>query len=167
MKRFVLALLPVCLALCLYGCSVERPTVTFFYPRTEVQYDSGECVLVSEARDSMSPSDSLSYLLSFYLEGPISGDLILPVPTGTRVLQIIPGDAGLTLVMSREFASLDGIDLTIACSSIATTCFGLTDAPQITFAVSEISNTVCIITRNSLTLTDTVITDPNSTEPTN
>ncbi len=167
MKRSLCIALLLCLCISLTACGSEDPVVTFYYPRAEIQYGSEESFLVAEKRDTLSVTDELSYLLSFYLEGPISGDLALPFPANTRILELIQDETGLTLIMSREFAALEGMELTIACSSIAATCFSLCDTPQISIAVITAENIVCTVPRDGLILSDPVIAEAATQESTN
>ena len=157
MKRLYLTVLALSCLFCLHGCAEKEEPVIFYYPTGEVSYHSDAGVIAEETREALSREDSLGYLLSFYLEGPIDPALQLPVPEGTQVLRLIPYDEGVLLVMSREFSQLEGMDLTIACASISKTCFGLTDLQKITFAVNTPRNVVRTITRDSIVTTDSVI----------
>lgn len=156
MKRLYLTILALACLFWLQGCTNNEEPVIFYYPKAEISYHSESGVIAPEARESLSSEDSLGYLLSFYLEGPIDPALELPVPEGTQVLRMIPYDDGMLLVMSREFSQLEGMDLTIACASISKTCFGLADLQEITFAAVTQKNVVRIVRRDSFITTDTV-----------
>ena len=156
MKHLCMFLTVLTCLLCCNGCSTKEEPVVFYYPEAEISYHSDTGILCPEARDSLSRDNSISYLLSFYLEGPIDPSLRLPVPEGTQLLRLIPYDGGVLLVMSREFSQLEDMDLTIACASISQTCFGLTDLQEITFAVRTQKNVIRTVQRDSIVLTDTV-----------
>lgn len=156
MKRLCILILALVCLLSLTACTQKEDPVVFYYPKAEVSYYASDSVLSPETRDTLSREDSLGYLLSFYLEGPIDPSLRLPVPEGTQVLRQIPYDGGMMLVMSRDFAQLEGMDLTIACIGISKTCFGLTDLQEITFAIGTQKNVVRVVHRDSIVLTDTV-----------
>ena len=156
MKRLYLYILLLACLFCLHGCTEKEEPVIFYYPQAEVSYHSDIGVIASETREALSRDDSLGYLLSFYLEGPIDPTLQLPVPEGTQVLRMMPYESGIALIMSQEFAQLEGIDLTVACTSISRTCFDLTDLQEITFSVVTQKNVIRIVHRDSIVLTDTV-----------
>lgn len=156
MKHLCMFLAVLICLLCCNGCSTKEDPVVFYYPEAEISYHSDTGILCPEARDSLSRDNSLSYLLSFYLEGPVDPDLRLPVPEGTQVLRLFPYDGGVLLVMSREFSQLEGVELSLACASISQTCFGLTDLQEITFAVRTQKNVIRTVQRDSIVLTDTV-----------
>lgn len=156
MKRMYLAVLALAILLCLTACAEEENPVVFYYPKTEVSYHTDTGVIEPEIRDTLSREDSLGYLLSFYLDGPIDTTLRLPVPEGTQVLRLLPYDEGVLLVMSKEFSQLEGMDLTIACASISQTCFNLTEYQEITFSAVTQKNVIRIVRRDSFLLADTV-----------
>lgn len=156
MKHLCMFLAVLICLLCCNGCSTNEDPVVFYYPEAEISYHSDTGILCPEARDSLSRDNSLSYLLSFYLEGPVDPGLRLPVPEGTQVLRLFPYDGGVLLVMSREFSQLEGVELSLACASISQTCFGLTDLQEITFAVRTQKNVIRTVQRDSIVLTDTV-----------
>ena len=86
MKRFFCLLL--CLCLFLPGCSGElmKNPVTFYYPRREYRYGAEDGVISSEQREASGHANDLRYLLSLYLIGPSSDELVSPLPWGTRLL---------------------------------------------------------------------------------
>ena len=88
MKRFFCLLL--CLCLFLPGCSGElmKNPVTFYYPRQEYRYGAEDGVISSEQREASGHTNDLRYLLSLYLIGPSSDELVSPLPWGTRLLGV-------------------------------------------------------------------------------
>lgn len=156
MKYLRLFLLSVICLLCLTACTKKEDPVIFYYPKAEISYNTDTGVLFPETRDTLSREDSLSYLLSFYLDGPIDQNLHLPVPEGTQLLRMLPYDGGMLLVMSREFSQLEGMDLTVACACISKTCFGLTDLQEITISAENQKNVLRVIRRDSIDMTDSV-----------
>lgn len=159
MKRIVSIILLSVFLLTLTACGSERMPVKFYFQRQYITYGDADSVIVAEERPSLSRDNSLSYLLTLYLEGPIDTGLALPVPPETRLLNVTTDGDHLTLVMNSAFFQLEGLDLTLVCACIASTCFDLTDAEQITFVNFTSQNETPIsfsLTRSSLTLVDTV-----------
>ncbi len=164
-KRMILVLL---VALLLSGCgfgSGLREPVNFYYPQTQeaIAADGAlEGYILPEPRESAGHSGDLEYLLSLYLAGPTQETLRSPFPTGTRLVSITQTEGSLVINMNERFSQLSGIDLTLACACICTTCFDLTDVNQITItapAAGLYPEVEMTMTRDSLTLVD------NSTQP--
>ena len=157
MKRYIALLLA--LILLLPGChrqKAEDDTVTFYYRRSEVQYGSADSIIAAEERTL---SGDLTLLLSAYFRGPEDDSLILPFPAGTRLLETVQKDSTLTLTLSSEFSQLEGMDLTVACACISSTCFAITEAHQVkitTPAIGDTPSSVFTLTRDSLLLFDEV-----------
>lgn len=159
MKRILSLLILLCLLFTFAACSREENPVRFYYLRNEVRFESKEGVVVAEDRESLSRDNSLSYLLSLYLEGPIDPELSLPLPEGTKIQNILVDEDTLILIMSREFTQLSGMDLTLVSTCIASTCFDLTNANKITFATQGKNGEDPFsfsLTRDSIILEDTV-----------
>ncbi len=165
--RKLTALILLC-ALSLSGCHFGndlREPVHFYYPQTQeaiAANGASDGFIVPETREGAGHTGDLNYLLSLYLAGPTQETLRSPFPQGTKLAGITQTEGSLIIALNGAFSQLSGIDLTLACACICTTCFGLTDASQITVTAPatglypEVSLT---LTRDSLTLTD------NSTQP--
>ena len=108
MKRFFCLLL--CLCLFLPGCSGElmKNPVTFYYPRREYQYGAEDGVISSEQREASGHANDLRYLLSLYLIGPSSDELVSPLPWGTRLLGVSRQDGTVTLELTDTAQYRDG-----------------------------------------------------------
>ena len=100
MKRFLCLLL--CLCLFLPGCSGElmKNPVTFYYPRREYRYGAEDGVISSEQREASGHTNDLRYLLSLYLIGPSSDELVSPLPWGTRLLGVSRENGTVTLELT-------------------------------------------------------------------
>lgn len=118
---------------CFSACSRVSPhteTVQFYYLRESIDY-SQSMVLVSEQRTAEGATEEL---LTLYLQGPLSRKMKSPFPTGTSLDHCQSDGALLSVVLSDHLAELSGIELTIACSAIAKTCFSITNAQTITIS---------------------------------
>lgn len=161
----------ICIALALLfllgGCASgkkEETTVSFYYRRLDTVYGTADGVIASEERTL---TGDLNQLLTAYFLGPEDETLTLPFPEGTRLLKYSSKNSVLTLSLSEEFAQLEGMDLTIACACIASTCFALTDIYQVqvtTPGSDSASGISFTLTRDSLVLFDE-ITETESTSP--
>ena len=73
----------------------------------------------------------LDVILQLYLSGPADENFRNPIPKGTYLLSTILREDRLDIVMSREFSSLDGMQLTLAGACLAATCHDLTGMEKI------------------------------------
>ena len=138
MKRIICLILPVFLLLpMLSACSSKTPPqkpVDFYYPVEAVyteNYSEGSDgrsspVIRSEAAESLGHENDYLYLLNLYFRGPRDHSLHNPFPPNLTVVDLRISGHTFVVTLSREFASLMGIDLTIAASCIAKTVQGLT-----------------------------------------
>ena len=158
MKRLLCLLLIAAAMLSLAGCgtSPADDSVTFFYARPMADYRYGEPdgVIASEYRDAAGHMDDLEYLLSLYLHGPVDESLISPFPAGTQLEQLSWKESILTIQLSSGLSSLQGSDLTLACTCIAKTCFELTEATVVIVTTHGSDSVSLRFTRDSLLLSD-------------
>ena len=154
MKRVICLLLTLLLLCCLYGCDQEAE-IHFFYSRIEVQYGISDGVIASEPRSIETDGRDLSYLLKLYLEGPISQELRSPFPRGTSLEALIQEDSIIVITLTEPFDELQNMDYMIACTCIASTCFGLTEADTVTIKTDVSTLT---LSRESVVLEDLTAT---------
>ena len=123
MKKLLCILLALCL-LPLFGCAqpedpIENP-VFFYYRQKTLTYDNENSVITKELRDAGRRADDISYLLEQYLRGPQS-----TFPRGSRITLQVQEDTAV-IVVNSNFATLTGIDLTLACACLTLTVCELT-----------------------------------------
>lgn len=133
MKRMILFLLLFAIVLSCSACAGEKPVQpAFYYLRTEDTIDYGQAdALIVPISQEIPPEVDLDVLLQLYLDGPVDENLRNPIPKGTYLLTTIEQGDTLMIVLSREFSTLDGIQLTLAGACLAATCHDLTGAEKI------------------------------------
>lgn len=162
MKRLIALILAA--ALCLTGCALaaqDDDTVTFYYLRRELTYGAADSVLVPERRSVAGAGNDLSYLTHLYLSGALDDNLRLPLPAGTRLTGVELDGHTCRLFFSPEFATMEGMELTLACACISATFFSLTPAQTIVLEAPapEGGNPVSLtLTRDSFLLYDDITT---------
>ena len=134
MKRILClcTLAAILLTLCAcQGSTADGPG--FYYLRSAETYQHGspQPVIGQDNRDISFAGEDMRYLLQLYLEGPVSDELYSPFPEGLRLVGIIQEEDSLTISLSPEFLSLEGIELTLAGACLAKTCFSLSDVSRI------------------------------------
>lgn len=133
MKRLILLVLALTLLFACSACAAEtEPQPKFYYLRTE------ETILYGEAQGFIAPVTrelsrdmDLDMILQLYLNGPVEEDFRNPIPKGTYLLSAILREDRLDIVMSREFSTLDGMQLTLAGACLSATCYDLTGVEKI------------------------------------
>ncbi len=138
MKKLICLLLVV-LLLC--GCSKNKDEVKtpvdFYYINAEIHYDSPAGVISAEVRDSTGYKDNLVGLLDLYLAGPSSDEFISPFPNGTVTMRAIRDETTVNIELSKAFAGLKGLDLTIACACLTRTVSELTGCSAVKIYVAD------------------------------
>lgn len=175
MKRILCLILAVALFGALVGCHYKDggeflEPVEFYYPRLSEHflYGAQDGVLASEMREASGHTDDLDYLIPMYLRGPQDEKLRSPFPEGCTLVDVRSGGNMLVVILSEEFTTLEGMELTLACAGLARTCFGLTDVQRIRIDSSSDSKTFAITLEpdSILQLDDSSFTIPDSTEST-
>lgn len=162
MKRYICLILSCLLLLCFCGCHYSEggdilEPVEFFYPRTSESflYGAADGVITAEIREASGRINDLNYLLTMYLRGPQSSGLRSPFPAGCKPEEISLENTTLCVTLSAQFASLENMELTIACASLAKTCFSLTSAEHVRISASSSDQEVSMtLEPDTLLLTD-------------
>ena len=161
MKRWVTVLLILSMLSCLCGCSKNSPPpkepVIFYYPAAKTVYNGTTEVLHPESREGAGYKADIAGLMNLYLKGPVSETLRSPFPVQVTVTRFASTTNTAILELSNEFAQLVGIDLTVACASIARTLFDLTqlDTVQISATDAQLDGQASItLNRNDIYFLD-------------
>ena len=150
--RRVLSLILV-FSLLLSGCSflgerIKDP-VSFYYVCSNYQKNLC-CVIVSEQRESSGHIGDLSYLLALYTMGPISDDMLAPLPPDIQITPSLENDQ-VCLELSVPEMPMSDIDFSLACACLTLTCLEITGAQSVTIRQGERTKT---LQRSDVTLYD-------------
>ena len=144
MRRFVSLMLFLYMTVTLWACTsenkIESP-VLFYYPAKTVSYGSAEGVITPEERESANYKNDPSGLITLYLQGPKSTALRNPFPEDLSVRSYAVLDTEVILELSPHFSNVTGLDLTMACASLARTIFQLTNTEKLTIITEGIVQT--------------------------
>ena len=156
MRRLIVLLCVFVLLLC--GCNKQDPVVpgVFYYPLAEYVQAGNNQVFSTEVRETANCNDPGS-LVDLYLKGPQSALLRNPFPTGCHLISLTQTDTQITLIISDEFAQLTGINLVIACGSLARTCIELFDVSSVYIQADSLlldGDKFILMTEDTLLLTD-------------
>lgn len=135
MKRLIgiFLLLLICLTACT-GNSDSSHTAEFYYLRKEIRCGTESGVIVPEKRNLSTGNGDLSALLALYLAGSQGEEASLPLPAGSRLVEVSGDDQIVELTFSGEFSDLEGMELTLVCACISRTVFSLTDAEAVSIS---------------------------------
>ena len=141
MKKTLCLIFAFALLLSLSACAsseekVQTP-VYYYYRQMELTYGADPGVLDKEAREAAGHLQDYTYLLSEYLEGPKNFSLYNPFPRNTVLRSFALQDGTAFVQLSASFASLTGLDLTLACACITLTVCELTGAQQVTIRADD------------------------------
>lgn len=131
MKKIVIILLTVLILLSAAACgrdedSIHEP-IHFYYCNDTISYHSVNAVISAEVRERADAGEDLKAVLNLYLAGPCSEDHISPFPTGVRLESLSQSNGIVSVVLSEAFASLKGLDQTVACACLAKTVLDYTN----------------------------------------
>lgn len=154
MRKMICLLLAI--ALLLSGCggaSLKTPG-NFYYRLSDIAYNSADGVIAPEVRELDGLTEDPEALMEVYLKGPESRELESPFPRNTTLEEWSMEDTTMTLTLSREFSSLSGLDLTIACACITRTLLELTPATTVVIQTtdSRLDNNVHVTMSDDLML---------------
>lgn len=133
MKRLLILILVLGIGLSCAACTQDAEEQTFFYylrTRETIAYGEPDALVAPVCMD-IPPELPFEDVIALYLSGPTDETLLSPFPQGTQLLSTIERKDMLVLVMSGEFSSLDGIQLTLAGTCLAVTCQELTGQGRI------------------------------------
>lgn len=145
----------IALVLCILlftGCS-SKNTASFYYPRSEFQYNTDTNVIGSEIREITGHTSHLSFLISLYLMGPHSTEFASPFMGSAKLLSVEKSNESITIHIPDMTQSITDAAFVLDCSCLAMTCFELTNVSSVTIVSGGKSIT---LTPELLTLYDTV-----------
>lgn len=134
MKRLTCLLLALLMLSSLAGCTQPPETVCdFYYLRASdtISHGSEDALIAPVTRELSGQNAELNYLLQLYLDGPVEEGYRSPIPRNTYLLSSLWDGDTLVIVLSREFSTLDNMQLTLAGACLAATCYDLVGAEKI------------------------------------
>ena len=163
MKRLLCLLLCIFLLIPFAGCSQEEKTVMFYYLRQRDDYVYGtfDGVVTGEHRDSSGHTSNTRYLLTLYLQGPVTEGLVTPFPQNCTLEEVHREGSEISVTLSNSILSLEGMDRTLACVCLAKTCFSLTRAQTLEIYTRTETGKAELL--DKVTVSDLLFEEPSST----
>ena len=141
MKKLLSVIIPLVLSFSLISCvsskeDIQEP-VHFYYGQLEMNYGNQPEVINKEVRDAKDRRQDYSHLLSLYFKGPESYSLYNPFPRNLSLLSFSLQDGTAAVHLSASFATLTGLDLSLACACLTMTVCEMTGAQQVTVSAAD------------------------------
>lgn len=138
-KKLICLLFSLSLILSLCACSESKPKDPghFYYRWVQTDYVGSEGIIAPEVRELAGIKTNLNQLLTLYFQGPESDTLEMPFPRDTKAVNWSFSGQVLCIELNETFASLSGIELSVACGCITKTFLELTDAAAVQISVQD------------------------------
>ena len=172
MKQFLAVIMSIFLLITTASCSNTQRTGKahqFYYRTQRIDHGVEAGIITSETR-YLAEDDQLMDIISVYLGGPVSENLVSPFPADLRVINLRLGAEKVELVLSDHIATQSGIELTATCACIQRTLSGLTgiNTVHISAENEEINNQdIIVLKTGSIILIDEETKNPEHSEKSN
>lgn len=155
MRRIITFILLLSWIPSLCGCGLFRnddaESVSFYYMRSEFQYNTEENIIVAESRKVSGHIKDVNYVLSLYLMGPLDEALLSPFLPGTRLYHASQGEDGVISIILSSQDNLTDSYFSLACACMALTCMNHFETDAVSISSGQRS---IVMTRDSLLLQD-------------
>ena len=124
----------------------NKDTVTFYYARQDYKFGSPDGTIGFEERSVGRRNKDYSYLLTLYLEGPLSPNLKTPFP-GKNIEQVQTvdlEDGVATITLADLGVGMTDSQFCLSCAALSKTCIALTDAHTVKISSGERSVTMTL-----------------------
>lgn len=132
-NRIFVMIILLCMLLC--GCQVKsdalQEPVTVYYRLANISYGTIDSVIAPTDMESAGHTGDYTYLLNLYLTNDTSEEFARTFPKATMLVSIKMDALTAKVVLSDSFATLTGIDLTIACACLTQTVISLTGCQEV------------------------------------
>lgn len=122
MKKLCILICCVILLQMVLGCNRKEETfkepINLYYCSNEITYNSASGVISPEIREGAGMHGNLNAFLHAYLTGPQSTNLHTLIPSDVYLVSCEIDEREISIVLSKSFSKLTGIDLTTACSAL-------------------------------------------------
>ena len=170
MKQLSVFVLVVTLIGALVGCNNEKAPgvpVKYYYPNAAISYGKENGLISYETREGKDKTTEA--VIQNYLTGPQSSDYTNPFPSNTVLISYQMQNSTASVVLSDGYASLSGLDLSIANTCLSMTIFELTGAISVTIqcesALLDGNETVELNQYSALLYDSSKTTTPTETTP--
>ncbi|MBE6916862.1 MAG: hypothetical protein E7470_03000 [Ruminococcaceae bacterium] len=166
MKRLFCILLSILALFSLTGCrndsDVSQSMVTVYYKSARTSFGTQDGVIAPYSLDAAGHEEDHAYLINTYVSAKTPGDYATTFPTGTRLVRMDLDGLTAKIVLCDEFATLKGLDLTIACACLSRTVIALTGCHEVIISAESMQldgKNFITLSRDSYLLLDTEVSE--------
>ena len=138
MKRATILLLLFAILLSLTACQspTEKNSLTFYYIKNTENSDGISDIIVPFFPNINNTSYDYAELLNLYFNGPTNYSCYSPFPASTTLEELSVTQSKAKLTLSPQFATISGVELTIACACLTRTVIALTGVSSVQISVN-------------------------------
>lgn len=129
MKRIILLTLLTAILISLFACTtntMHKGSVVFYYIKNEKDFDGKTPIMTPYYPQIDHNTNGYAEILNVYFNGPTNYNCQSPFPAGTTIEDINITRSKAHLMLSPQFATISGIDSTVACACLTKTVIELT-----------------------------------------
>ena len=141
MRRITACILALLL---LVGCAADgKPVpapvqpVTFYYRTAKVGFSDENGLIRGETRDLGSGNFTEEDIFTLYFRGPVSGDLVSPIPSAAKLIGAKTTTGELTIQLEESIAAQSGIDQSVFLACLVKTGLGLDGVHRVRIRISS------------------------------
>lgn len=156
-NALILAILLLVAILCSCSNAADTSQVSLFYCISEPDFSSVNDLIKPEVRHLQIEPTNYSAFLTQYLQGPKDSDLANPFPDGSKIIRLQLDQSTAHVTVNKEFASISGVDLTLACVCLSLTVRDITGYATVQIHAEDAlmdNKESIVIDTNSILLTD-------------
>lgn len=141
MKQTICTILTISFLYLLCSCGNNnikiKDPVNFYYCTPETQFGEHSTLMVAQIREAKDHIQDYPYLISQYLNGPITYDCVSPFPGGTTLEEFTINKSQASIVLSPHIATLSGSELMLACACMTKTVIEMTGVETVQISTIE------------------------------
>ena len=123
MRKYLALGLVICM-MWLCGCApttadLNEPIRLYYLSNNNLQTD--QSFYAVQSIEGIDFQGDAKQMLAAYFNPENAGNCVFPFPDNLQVITVSPTESGTELTLSSDFATLEGIDLTLACACITMT----------------------------------------------
>ena len=153
MKRLLCLTLVIATLFMFSGCQNDnkppQSTVTVYYKAANITFLTQDGVVAPYDLDATGHETDNSFLLNAYLTGQVPDGFVATFPAGTTLKSLNLDGLTAKIVLDDAFATLKGLDLSIACACLTRTVISLTGCHEVIIS----AETTQLDGKNFITLT--------------
>ena len=135
MKKLLSIFLMLVILVTCTACQQEQEepinTVTVYYKASEISYGTADGVITPCELDATGYESDPTAILNLYFSNILTEEYAITFPRVTRVVSLNLDGLTAKVILSDDFATLKGLNLSIACACLTQTVIALTGCQEV------------------------------------